>query len=430
MEFFDMLVGNQGFRRNNLMGGFNMPQNIGIGGGFINQPSLPEGLLGEQATEDLRKRSIGSGLLNAIIGYAAMPKNENLGLGRILAGAAQQGLAGARGVYDQAGQDLFMQQRLGEMQRKQEQQQALQGMIGEIADPNERLLAQLAPEKFAESRLRPAESPFGKVDIKDFTPESIAVYNQTKNPASLRKAVADPDADKLTNLINIRDKLSETNPNNPNIKVYTDAINKLTQFPPAASTVVNVGQGGVAPKKIDEKFADQFIDWTVGGGFSDVQKSLTQLEGAISILETAPEGSITGKAVGLTPPDVLKLSNPQAVATKEAVEEIVQRNLRLILGAQFTEKEGERLIARAYNPALSQTENVRRGRLLQQQIFEAARAKQDAVEFYNENGTIFGWKGKLFNNTNDFLSEYDKRVKGKETPSAPSAEGFKIKRIR
>lgn len=119
MEFFDMLVGNQGFRRNNLMGGFNMPQNIGIGGGFINQPSLPEGLLGEQATEDLRKRSIGSGLLNAIIGYAAMPKNENLGLGRILAGAAQQGLAGARGVYDQAGQDLFMQQRLEEMKRTQ-----------------------------------------------------------------------------------------------------------------------------------------------------------------------------------------------------------------------------------------------------------------------------------------------------------------------
>lgn len=401
-----------------------------LGGLGTAPPSYLEGLLGAQATEDLRKRSIGSGLVNALVGYAAMPKNQNLGLGRILAGAAQQGMQGARGVYDQAGQDLFMQQRISEMQRKQEQQQALQGMIGGITDPNERLLAQLAPEKFVESRLRPAESQFTKLDPKDYTPESIAEYQRTNNISSLRKAVADPEADKLTNLINIRDRLIAANPNNPNIKVYTDAINKATQFPPAASTVVNVGQGGVAPKKIDEKFADQFIDWTVGGGFSDVQKSLTQLEGAISILETAPEGSITGKAVGLTPPDVLKLSNPQAVATKEAVEEIVQRNLRLILGAQFTEKEGERLIARAYNPALSQTENVRRGRLLQQQIFEAARAKQDAVEFYNENGTIFGWKGKLFNNTNDFLSEYDKRLKGKETPSSPSSEGFSIKRIR
>jgi hypothetical protein len=196
-----------------------------------------------------------------------------------------------------------------------------------------------------------------------------------------------------------------------------------------AGTVVNVGQGGVAPRKIDEKFADQFIDWTVGGGFSDVQKSLTQLEGAISSLENSPEGSITGKAIGVTPPDVLKLANPQAVATKEAVEEIVQRNLRLILGAQFTEKEGERLIARAYNPALSQKENARRGRLLQEQIFEAAKAKQDAVDYYNQNGTIFGWQGRMFNNTNDFLNEYDKRLKGKETPASTSTGGFKIKRI-
>lgn len=90
-----------------------------LGGLGTTPPSYMEGLLGAQATEDLRKRSIGSGLVNALIGYAAMPKNENLGLGRILAGAAQQGLAGARGVYDQAGQDLFMQQRLDEMKRTQ-----------------------------------------------------------------------------------------------------------------------------------------------------------------------------------------------------------------------------------------------------------------------------------------------------------------------
>jgi hypothetical protein len=185
-----------------------------------------------------------------------------------------------------------------------------------------------------------------------------------------------------------------------------------------AKTEINLGPKGVAPKKIDEKFADQFVDWTVGGGFSDVQKSLTQLGSAAQTLENAPEGTITGKLIGKTPSALLDLVNPKAVATKEAVEEVVQRNLRLILGAQFTEKEGERLIARAYNPALGQKENARRIKLLQEQISDAAQAKQDAVEYYNQNGTIYGWKGKIFNNTTDFLNEYNKRLTGKKTPIA------------
>jgi hypothetical protein len=89
-----------------------------LGGLGTTPPSYMEGLLGAQATEDLRKRSIGSGLVNALIGYAAAPKNQNLGLGRILASAAQSGLQGARGVYDTAAQDLVMQQRIEDMKRQ------------------------------------------------------------------------------------------------------------------------------------------------------------------------------------------------------------------------------------------------------------------------------------------------------------------------
>lgn len=99
-----------------------------------NPPDYMEGLLGQNAVEDLRKRSIGSGLVNALIGYAAMPKNQNLGLGRILAGTAQAGIQGARGVYDQALGDYQTQQKIEDMklqralqlQKIQEQQQLKQ----------------------------------------------------------------------------------------------------------------------------------------------------------------------------------------------------------------------------------------------------------------------------------------------------------------
>lgn len=95
-------------------------------------PSYMEGLLGQQATEDLQKRSIGTGIANALIGYMAMPKNQNLGLGRILAGAAQAGIGGAQGVYGQALEDYQTQAKVAEMQRKQREQQIAQNAIGDL----------------------------------------------------------------------------------------------------------------------------------------------------------------------------------------------------------------------------------------------------------------------------------------------------------
>lgn len=95
-------------------------------------PAYLEGLLGQQAVEDLRKRSIGSGLVNALVGYAAMPKNQNLGLGRILAGAAQAGMTGAQNVYDTATKDYMTSQQIAKMQREQNQEASARDAINQL----------------------------------------------------------------------------------------------------------------------------------------------------------------------------------------------------------------------------------------------------------------------------------------------------------
>jgi len=92
-------------------------------------PAYMEGLLGQEATEDLRKRSIGTGIANALLGYAAMPKNKNLGLGRILAGAAQAGIGGAQGVYKNATQDYVQGQAIEQAKIKQQQNVAQQAAM-------------------------------------------------------------------------------------------------------------------------------------------------------------------------------------------------------------------------------------------------------------------------------------------------------------
>lgn len=148
-----------------------------------------------------------------------------------------------------------------------------------------------------------------------------------------------------------------------------------------------------AQKAIDTKFAEEYTDFKVKGGFADIQKGLGQLEDAKKLLS---ENNLTGPFVGQIPDSLLNVFNPKAVSTREQVEEVVQRNLRLVLGAQFTKEEGERLIARSYNPKLSEEENkIRLDRLINQ-IKRAAQAKVDAINYYEENGTLAGFTGKIF----------------------------------
>ena len=146
--------------------------------------------------------------------------------------------------------------------------------------------------------------------------------------------------------------------------------------------------------KLDETFAQEYSALVASGGFADITKQIGQLKSVSAKL--AESDSLTGPWIGAVPNWLQAFVNPKAVAAKEDVEEVVQRNLRLILGAQFTEKEGERLIARAYNPRLGEAENKKRVDRLIKQMIEAAEAKVVAAKYFGANGTLTGFQGKLW----------------------------------
>lgn len=144
---------------------------------------------------------------------------------------------------------------------------------------------------------------------------------------------------------------------------------------------------------VDKKFADEIVEFNAKGGIADVKKNLSQL---ISVRNALASGEVsTGAETRLVPEFAESLIMPKSKAAKESVEEVVQRNLRLVLGAQFTEKEGERLIARAYNQDLPEEENIKRLDRLIQQISEAAAAKANASEYFSKYGTLKGWQGSI-----------------------------------
>jgi hypothetical protein len=165
---------------------------------------------------------------------------------------------------------------------------------------------------------------------------------------------------------------------------------------------------------VDTAYAQTYVDWTQGGQ-ADALKGLNQLRAARESVRTK---NVSGPGVGLTPPGLLPYLNPDAANTKELIEEVVQRNLRLILGAQFAEKEGERLIARAYNPALDEDINGPRLDRLIAQMEIALEEKQKQAEYYNRNGTLKGWSGKVYT-----IKDFEDAISG---GSATSTAGSNV----
>jgi hypothetical protein len=225
-----------------------------------------EGLLGAQQTEDLRKRSIGTGLANALVGYLAMPKNQNLGLGRILAGSAQAGLQGAQGVYDTATADYMQAQKIAEMQRAKDKQTRLDTMLAGITDPNERLYAQIAPQEYVANKTK-ALKPTAKIlqpnEIEQLRtsgyniPVGAVVQVDENGKLSLAEGTFQKEGagTQLDKLVAAKAKLVAINPNDPNIKLYDSAIAKETQFAPTASTNVKIENFVPAAQQLQKESA-------------------------------------------------------------------------------------------------------------------------------------------------------------------------------
>ena len=241
-----------------------------LGGLGTKPPAYLEGLLGAQQTEDLRKQSIGTGLANALVGYLAMPKNQNLGLGRILAGTAQAGIGGAQGVYDTATQDYLKAQQMSEAQRKIDQQKLLQAEVAKIQDPQERLYAQLAPEQYVANKakaMKPAAKMLQANEVDQLRasgyniPAGAVVQLDENGKLSLAEGTFQKEGagTQLDKLVAAKAKLVAINPNDPNIKLYDSAIAKETQFAPTASTNVKIENFVPAAQQLQKSSAESLV---------------------------------------------------------------------------------------------------------------------------------------------------------------------------
>jgi hypothetical protein len=195
-----------------------------------------------------------------------------------------------------------------------------------------------------------------------------------------------------------------------NVPVTLENIIRLRRSGAAQQTVTVGGGVELTPlqEAVDKDFAKSMNEWVSGGG-ADMIGNVAQIGTVLQRLESGQQ--LTGPMIGVMPDLFLAITNPNAAGAKEQVQEVVQRNLRIVLGAQFTEKEGNQLISRAYNPALPPAQNAARLRKLFQQMSLAAQQRQAMVDYATENGTLKGYRGPQ-PSINDFYKALEVRPIG------------------
>lgn len=168
------------------------------------------------------------------------------------------------------------------------------------------------------------------------------------------------------------------------VSTRTGAVQAVT--PGDSSTVMPVTPG---EKSADETFAKDYTAWNTGGKASNV-KALGAVDSVLNALKN--EKDISGPTIGILPDSVLAVAYPRALATKQQLEGSVQGSLKATLGSQYTEKEGTNLLARAFDPRLSQEENIKKVQAIRDELASRADATQQMSDYFEKHHSVSGFR--------------------------------------
>lgn len=145
----------------------------------------------------------------------------------------------------------------------------------------------------------------------------------------------------------------------------------------------------VGQKEMDKEFAKQYNQWQTGGN-AEFNKNMQRLEEAKKTLKGST--LVSGRFSGAMP-DMLR-TEASKVAQQD-VQAAAQASLKAILGPQFTEKEGERIMKVAYDPTLSEEENIKKIDLAIQELIERAESVKQRGGYFDQYGTLRGYGSEM-----------------------------------
>ena len=171
-------------------------------------------------------------------------------------------------------------------------------------------------------------------------------------------------------------------------------------------------------KQLDQKGSNVYVSWALEGGAANARARIAALQDVVNKLEASATGkgpALSGVQIQVIPEALRPLLVPAAQEARQNAERVIQDGLRAILGAQFTQVEGENFLKRAFDPALGPDRNARRLRLILEQMKESAKQAQSISDYVEANRSLRGFKGSY-----PSLAQFE-AVLAKDSP--PEREG-------
>lgn len=174
-----------------------------------------------------------------------------------------------------------------------------------------------------------------------------------------------------------------------------------------------------AQKSADMAFGKEFNTFIQGGE----AKARSGIQALKEIRDRLGKENLTGAVQGSLPDWLRSVITPGSKSAQDVVDKTTVESLRQILGAQFTEQEGERIKKLSYDPKLPEKENIKKLdttiKLLEKQLQD----KVNAINHYSEYGTISNYKPAIkqeaaqeltTNNVSKYTPGTVLKVKGKK----------------
>ena len=179
------------------------------------------------------------------------------------------------------------------------------------------------------------------------------------------------------------------NPDGTSELVRNDEVIELLNEQARIKNQQKTGGLTVGQKKLDETFAKDLV--ANRDKLLNDKVNLSKIENILAEIND-PDFQATGTIRQKSPilEDLLKFDSQgqRRLDLSDRVRNVVQQSLRTILGAQFTEREGEKLIASYFNPALTESYNQRRLAELQTQLKAKTDYEDARINHFIENGTM------------------------------------------
>jgi hypothetical protein len=364
---------------------------------FGSTPEYYTGLLGQEATDKLRKRATGTGVANALLALVAQPRNQGYGsalpyIGKALMAGQQAG----QNVVEGGLRDFDVQQRIAELKRQQEQRQAQEQYINTLPQEQQNILRavptalpklvenQLIKQPKAQLLTNEEQIAAGLPAIGRFQRKVDGTIEQVSGtaPQGFKTIEVQEGRNKVTYQVNpdgTRVKIASGSMDAPqkaatsSYKTETDASGNLVYIPsvPGLPVLDQTGRAvNYTPKSTETKTTDA---QNLAAGFYDRMKSASEIIDSLDASASRPEKLAESLRAIPFVGDVAARSteSPARQQYRQAQANWVRANLRKESGAVIGEQEMADEIA-TYFPQIGDSASVIKQKALAREVTENA----------------------------------------------------------